>query len=287
MFNSLTSKIWTCHYSQKKHKFRIKGSLTKKRQLLNFQLHYINIWRRLLAKALQNISSMITFLPVSHNKKAQSQLFSAIAKFLMVKFEESKKRQNSWDHHQFIDFLFLSCSASRICYQLCTIFSPPNRVPFIYKNNNNKKPRFFQGSNTDNWDANIFSLVDKIKIKDFLQSEDPIILSKVFLKLDHLPDSNWQSLGLNLGMEHEDLQQIKIDCANQNENPAHELIEYIYRRDPTMTISIFKKHLTNIQRNDVEYELDSMKGVMSSNNCDIIQPFWILLNHSSHASSQT
>lgn len=116
-------------------------------------------------------------------------------------------------------------------------------------------------------------MVDKIKIKDFLQSEDPIILSEVFLKLDHLPDSKWQSLGLKLGMEHDDLQQIKIDCANQNENPAHGLIEYIYRREPTMTMDRFKKHLTNIQRNDVKDKLDSKKGVfeMSGNICNIIQ----------------
>ncbi|CAH3037869.1 unnamed protein product [Pocillopora meandrina] len=104
---------------------------------------------------------------------------------------------------------------------------------------------------------------DKIKIKDFLQSQDPIILSEVFLKLDHLPDSKWQSLGLKLGMEHDDLQQIKIDCANQNENPAHELIEYIYRREPTMTMGRFKKHLTNIQRNDVKDKLDSMKDTLT------------------------
>ena len=116
-------------------------------------------------------------------------------------------------------------------------------------------------------------MVDKIKIQDFLQSEDPINLGNVFLKLDHLPDSKWQKLGLKLGMEHEDLQQIKTTCENQNENPAHGLIEYIYRRDPTMTMGRFKKHLTNIQRNDVKDKLDSMKGVfvMSSNICNIIQ----------------
>lgn len=104
---------------------------------------------------------------------------------------------------------------------------------------------------------------DGIKIKDFLQSQDPITLSRVFLKLDHLPDGKWQSLGLKLGVEHEGLEQIKIDCANLNENPAHVVIEYIYRRYPTMSMGKFKKYLTDINRNDVKDKLNEMKDTLT------------------------
>lgn len=206
----------------------------------------------------------------------------------MVKFEGIKKRQNSSATINLLTFFSFPVLIQEFAISFTPYFPHLTGCPSFTKTTT-KNQGFLQGNNTDNWDAKIFSLVDKIKIKDFLQSEDPIILSEVFLKLDHQPDSKWQSLGLKLGMEHDDLQQIKIDCANQNENPAHGLIEYIYRREPTMTMAIFKKHLTNIQRNDVEYKLDSMKGVfvMSSHNCNIIQTLWILINLFYHASSQT
>ena len=188
-----------------------------------------------------------------------------------MKFEGIKKRQNSWATINLLTFFSFPVLIQEYAISFTPYFPHLTGCPSFTKTTT-KNQGFLQGNNTDNWDAKIFSLVDKIKIKDFLQSEDPIILSEVFLKLDHQPDSKWQSLGLKLGMEHDDLQQIKIDCANQNENPARGLIEYIYRRDPTMTMAIFKKHLTNIQRNDVEYKLDSMKGVFetSSHNCNII-----------------
>ena len=202
--------------------------------------------------------------------------------------KEVKKRQNSWATINLLTFFSFPVLIQEFAISFAPYFPHLTGCPSFTKTTT-KNQGFLQGNNTDIWDAKIFSLVDEIKITDFLQSEDPIILSKVFLKLDHLPDSKWQSLGLKLGMEHEDLKQIKIDCANQNENPAQGLIEYIYRRDPTMTMGRFKKHLTNIQRNDVKDKLDSMKGVfvMSSNICNIIQTLWILINLFYHASSQT
>ena len=62
-------------------------------------------------------------------------------------------------------------------------------------------------------------------------------------------------------MAPEDLNSIKIDCANQCQNPAEEVIEVIYRSNPTMTMGQFKKHLTDIKRKDVKNKLDDLKGM--------------------------
>lgn len=100
-----------------------------------------------------------------------------------------------------------------------------------------------------------------MEIGNFLEKQPPVFLNKVFLKLDHLPTDQWQTLGLNLGVERDNLRHILTDCANQNQNPAQHVIGYIFRSHPTMLMGQFKKYLSDIKRNDVKARLDDMKGI--------------------------
>ncbi|CAH3037873.1 unnamed protein product [Pocillopora meandrina] len=102
-------------------------------------------------------------------------------------------------------------------------------------------------------------LHDNMEIGNFLETQPPVFLNKVFLKLDHLPTDQWQTLGLNLGVERDNLRHIMTDCANQNQNPAQHVIGYIFRSHPTMLMGQFKKYLSDIKRNDVKARLDDMK----------------------------
>ncbi len=107
----------------------------------------------------------------------------------------------------------------------------------------------------------LFVISDQMTIEDFLESEDPSIPGKVCIALDLQPDEKWQKLGIKLGVEHQDLSAIKIDCANQHQNPAGDVIEVICAKKPTMTISQFKEHLKNIKRTDVKNKLGNLKGM--------------------------
>lgn len=97
-----------------------------------------------------------------------------------------------------------------------------------------------------------------MEIGEFLETYPPTNLSTVFFKLDHLPKDQWHTLGLNLGVERVNLWHIETSCANQNQNPAQHVIEYIYRSKPTMLMGTFKKHLSDIKRNDVNIKLEDM-----------------------------
>lgn len=106
-----------------------------------------------------------------------------------------------------------------------------------------------------------FSLIDDEKVVDFLESSDLNIPGRVLIMLDLIPEETWRNLGVNLGVDRKKLKQIKIDCANQQENPAGHAINIIYRSQPTMPITQLKKHLTDIERNDVAKKLDKLSGM--------------------------
>lgn len=97
-------------------------------------------------------------------------------------------------------------------------------------------------------------------IETFLEETDPSIPGKVFITLDPLTDEKWQELGIKLGVDRNDLKGIMIDCANQHQNPAGDVMEVIYTRNPTMTIGQFKKKLINLRRTDVKNKLDHLEG---------------------------
>ena len=82
--------------------------------------------------------------------------------------------------------------------------------------------------------------------------------------LDLLPEETWRKLGVCLGVDHKKLTQIKIDCANQQENPAGHVIDIIYRSQPRMPIMQLKKHLEGIERLDVAKKLDKLSGMSVS-----------------------
>lgn len=107
----------------------------------------------------------------------------------------------------------------------------------------------------------LFLISDQMTIEEFLESADPNIPGRVFIALDLQPDEKWQNLGIKLGVEHQDLSGIRIDCANQHQNPAGEVIEWIRASKPTMTIGQFKEHLKNIKRVDVMNKLKNLSGM--------------------------
>ncbi len=99
-----------------------------------------------------------------------------------------------------------------------------------------------------------------MKVEAFLESADLNIPGKVLNMLNQLPEETWLNLGVQLGVDREKLKRIKIDGANQQQNPAGHVINLIYSSDPTMTIGQFKKHLKNIERAEVAKKLDELQG---------------------------
>ena len=100
-----------------------------------------------------------------------------------------------------------------------------------------------------------------MKVVDFLESSNLNIPGRVLITLDLIPEETWRNLGVNLGVDRKKLKQIKIDCANQQENPASHVINIIYRSNPTMPIMQLRKHLTDIERTDVAEKLDKLSGM--------------------------
>ncbi len=106
-----------------------------------------------------------------------------------------------------------------------------------------------------------------MKVQEFLELPDQNIPGRVLIMLDLLPEETWQNLGVNLGVDREKLKCIKIDCANQQQNPAGHLMDIIKSSQPTMTIGHLKNRLTVIERNDVAETLAELQG-MSGAICE-------------------
>lgn len=89
--------------------------------------------------------------------------------------------------------------------------------------------------------------------------------------LDLIPEETWRNLGVHLGVDRKKLKQIKIDCANQQENPAGHVVNMIYRSQPTMPIMQLRKYLTDIGRIDVAKKLDKLSGMSVTNTSNLKQ----------------
>lgn len=107
----------------------------------------------------------------------------------------------------------------------------------------------------------MFLISDHTTIETFLEATDPSIPGRVFITLDLLTDEKWQELGLKLEVDRDDLNGIMIDCANQHQNPAGDVIDMICASNPTMTIGQFKEKLVKIKRTDVKNKLDKLEGM--------------------------
>ncbi|KAL9988352.1 hypothetical protein ACROYT_G002788 [Oculina patagonica] len=112
------------------------------------------------------------------------------------------------------------------------------------------------------------NLDDDMKVQEFLELPDQNIPGRVLIMLDLLPEETWQNLGVNLGVDREKLKCIKIDCANQQQNPAGHLMDIIKSSQPTMTIGQLKNRLTVIERNDVAETLAELQEEWTI--CDLL-----------------
>ena len=104
-------------------------------------------------------------------------------------------------------------------------------------------------------------MAENMTVVEFFESEDPSTTGRVLIMLDLTTDGKWQSLGIAIGLEAQKLKQIRVDCANQQENPALHVINIVYTSQPRMIIGQFQKKLTDIERSDVARKLDKLPGM--------------------------